>query len=180
MASKNQLFISESSYLHLDGVTALNTIISTAKCDQAPEISELVRESFLEFVAPDWERAARETFLKESSAEALRVAISEGEYSAVAFMGVQMVGFIHLSNPSVMTMLFVHPGQLRNGIGCSLWHSAMEHLSACYSDPGAVELNASPYAVAAYSAMGFQAIGEPFTKGGCTATRMAYSFNNGG
>lgn len=180
MASKNQPFISESSYLRLDGVAALNTIISTAKCDQAPEISELVRESFIEFVAPDWEIPARETFLKESSAEALRVAISEGEYSAVAFRGVQMVGFIHLSNPSVMSMLFVHPAQLRKGIGCSLWHSAMEHLSACHPGLGAVELNASPYAVAAYSAMGFQAIGQRFTKGGCSATRMAYFFKNGG
>ncbi len=154
----------------------MNTVISTARCEQAAEISELVRASFNEFVAPDWDASARKVFLEEASVHSVSEGITNGEYSAVACCGDRVVGFIHLPTPNLLSMLFVRADQLRRGIGKCLWNKAKEHLASRHPSLGSVELNASPYAVAAYSAMGFEALGEPFRKGGCTATRMAYFF----
>jgi GNAT superfamily N-acetyltransferase len=141
--------------------------------DHAQAVSELVRDSFGHFVAPDWRPDAREVFYAETSAENLCLAISSSTYAAVASTGDGFAGFVLMPSPSLLGMLFVRPQNVRQGIGTFLWEAARAHVEAHYRDTKTVELNASPYAVAAYRAMGFFPISESFRRSGSLATRMA-------
>ena len=162
----------------------MECVISIARPNQSEAISALVQASFLEFVAPDWDPNARETFLKESSPQDLEAGIANGEFAAAAQLDDQLVGFVLLPSPEILGMLFVHPNHVGHGIGGALWQAAKQHLNIRHPALEAIELNSSPYAVPAYSALGFRAISEPFWKSGCLATRMAYQLQtaprNGG
>ena len=80
---------------------------------------------------------------------------------------------ILLPRPTLVQLLFVAPNHLRKGIGRALWNAARAHLEEKHSGVTTVELNSSPYALAAYKALGFFPISEPFRRKGAVATRMA-------
>jgi GNAT superfamily N-acetyltransferase len=139
----------------------------------AEAASALVHLSFTKLSADDWEPDARQFFLGESSAAALRTAFQSCAYAAGAFSGHTMIGFILMPKPSVLGMLFVHPDSLRLGIGKHLWEQARSHVEASFPEVKTVELNATPYALNFYRTIGFVPISAEFVRGGCRATRMA-------
>lgn len=147
--------------------------IRSAEVADAAAISLLVQDGFTQFVAPDWEPQARTVFMSESSTERFVLSIPAAAYAAIAQLDGQLVGFILLPTPAVLAFLFVHPTWLRRGIASRLWEAARVHLETHCPATKTVELNSSPYAVAAYRALGFYPISEPFRRGGCLATRMA-------
>lgn len=136
-------------------------------------VSALVQAGFNAFVAPDWEPAAQQLFLSESSPERLAEVIPGAAFASVAVSESEPVGFILMTKPTLLAMLFVHPKHLRRGVGTLLWNAARAHVEANFPDAKTVELNSSPYAVQAYRRLGFYPISEPFRRGGCLATRMA-------
>ena len=85
----------------------------------------------------------------------------------------QTVGFILLPRPSLLSMLFVHPQHLRQGIARRLWEAARSHIEGAFSEIKTIELNSTPYAFNAYRALGFHPISAQFTRRGAKATRMA-------
>jgi GNAT superfamily N-acetyltransferase len=145
----------------------------TATAHHAEVACELVQQSFDHFVAPQWEPRAREVLYAESSVAKLRLAIPAATFAALARADDEFAGFILMPKPSLLAMLFVRPHRVRQGIGAMLWNAARTHVEAHHPETKTVELNASPYAVAAYRAMGFYPISEPFRRAGSVATRMA-------
>ena len=139
----------------------------------AAAISVLVQTSFNEFVAPDWEPGACQAFIEESSPERFVSTIPSAAFAAVAETAGHIVGFILMPQPAQLAFLFVHASWLRQGIARQLWKAARAHIEAQFPTVKTVELNSSPYAVGAYTALGFYPISEPFRRGGCLATRMA-------
>lgn len=151
----------------------MNPRIRMARLDDAPAISKLVQASFRAHVASDWEAQAQATFLSETTAEKLAAAIAEATFAAVYEEDGHIVAVILLPRPNLVQLCFVAPGHLRRGIGTSLWEAARTHLETQVPEVKTVELNASPYAVAAYTAMGFFPISKPYRRKGSVATRMA-------
>jgi ribosomal protein S18 acetylase RimI-like enzyme len=147
--------------------------LRTAKQADAPAVSALVQRVFGEFVALDWEPPAREVFATESSPERLVQLLAEPAFASVAEAGERLIGFILLPTPNLLSLLFVDSSAHRQGIATALWQAARAHLEAAYPAVKTVELNSSPYAIAAYKALGFYPISESFRRGGCVATRMA-------
>jgi GNAT superfamily N-acetyltransferase len=140
----------------------------------AEQASQLVQQSFLAFVAPDWSAEACAAFRAESSPAAFSECLASPAYAAASFSsGGTMVGFILMPKPSLLSMLFVRPGSLRLGIGRQLWERARAHIEDTHPSVKTVELNASPYAVAFYRSVGFVQISAEFRREGCRATRMA-------
>lgn len=133
----------------------------------------LVRHSFEELAAADWEPHARAVFLVEASAAALRSAIAGSAYAAVAFDEKQMVGFLVMKGRAVLSLLFVHPSHVRRGIGRMMWERARSELETKVPNARTVELNATPNSVDFYRRLGFVPISREFTTEGCRATRMA-------
>jgi ribosomal protein S18 acetylase RimI-like enzyme len=151
----------------------MNYTIRSSQSADAEMASALVQQSFIQLVGPDWEQHAINTFLAETSGNCLRDLISKAAFTAVAEVQGRLVGFILMPSPALIGLLFVKPDFLRNGIANSLWQAARHHIEATCKEVKTVELNSTPYAVAAYRALGFYPISEPFSRGGCLATRMA-------
>ena len=144
-----------------------------AKADDASAISGLVQAGFIEHVAPDWEPSAQRSFLEETEAEKLAPRISEAAVCLVCEQSGQIIGVILLPRPTLVQLLFVAPGHLRRGIALALWSAVRAHLEEKHPEVTTVELNSSPYALAAYKALGFFPISKPFRRKGAVATRMA-------
>ena len=151
----------------------MEPIVRVVSAADAELASELVQLSFMELAAGDWEPSARQVFLGESSPRALRAALQSPAYAAGAFSAGAMVGFILLPKPSLLSMLFVHPGFLRRGVAKQLWEQARAHIETTFTEIKTVELNATPNAFHFYRSVGFVPLSAEFMRGGCRATRMA-------
>lgn len=151
----------------------MNPLIRDATPEDAPAVSELVHASFRAHVAADWESVAQESLLTDTSTEKLAARIAESVIVLVHEDAGSILGVILLLRPNLVQLCFVAPGYLGQGIGRSLWEAARTRLEERFPEVKTVELNSSPYAVAAYKALGFYPISEPFLRGGAVATRMA-------
>ena len=147
--------------------------IRDASPEDAPAVLQLVHASFRAHVASDWDPVAQESLLKDTSAEKLAVRIAESVIVLVFEDAGCMLGVILLPRPNLVQLCFVAPGHLGKGIGRALWEAARARIEERFPEVKTVELNSSPYAVAAYKALGFYPISEPFLRGGAVATRMA-------
>jgi GNAT superfamily N-acetyltransferase len=151
----------------------MNERIRLAQPDDAPAISELVQASFRAHVAPDWQAEAQDAFFSETTAGKLAAPIAQATFAAVYEEGGRIVAVILLPRPNLVQLCFVATTHLRRGIGAALWEAARNHLETQFPEIKTVELNASPYAVAAYIAMGFFPISRSYRRKGAVATRMA-------
>lgn len=139
----------------------------------AAAISRLVQESFLEFVAPDWEQHAVERFLRDSSPTELASFIATADFAAVAVADKEPIGFILLAPANMLKALFVHKSCHKRGVSRQLWSMARGHLKSRHPQLETIELNASDFAVEAYKALGFHPISKPLLRNGSRSTRMA-------
>lgn len=151
----------------------MNSPIRDATPEDAQAVSELVHASFRAHVAADWEPVAQDALLRDTSAEKLAARIAESVVVLVHEEANGLLGVILMPRPTLVQLCFVAPGHLGKGIGRSLWEAARARLEEQFPEVKTVELNSSPYAVAAYKALGFYPISEPFLRGGAVATRMA-------
>lgn len=144
-----------------------------AASSDAVAISRLVQESFLEFVAPDWEQCAVEQFLRDSAPTELASLIAMADFAAVACAGHEAVGFILLAPANLLKALFVNKSWHKRGIARKLWSQALGHLEASHLEVETIELNASRFAVGAYRTLGFHPTSEALLQHGCLSVRMA-------
>ena len=151
----------------------MSTPIRHATAEDAAAISRLVQGSFRAHVAPDWGQEAQESFYAETTPEKLVARLAESTYAVVYDDDGMVVGVILLPRPTLVQLCFVASTHLRRGIARALWQAARSHLETHLPEVKTVELNASPYAVAAYTAMGFFPISKQYQRSGWVATRMA-------
>ena len=148
-------------------------MVTLATQDMAERISALVHRSFTELCAHDWEPNATRILLEETSPVAMSVALQQPAFAAVENEGEEPIGFLLMPKPSLLSLLFVHPGHLRKGVAGRLWEAARGHIELTYPETRTVELNSTPYALRAYRALGFVPISTEFVRRGCRVTRMA-------
>lgn len=148
------------------------TIRSASPLD-ATAISRLVHDSFMGLAAADWHEAAVAVFLEESRPDALAATIASSFLACTAYADEDAVGFALMPRASLLGMLFVAPRHLRQGVARQLWEHARSAVEARAPDVRTVELNATPFALPAYRALGFYPISEAFERRGSVATRMA-------
>ncbi len=144
-----------------------------ANAQDASAISALVQAGFVKHIASDWEVSAQQSFIGDTSAEKLTPKLAEAAICILAVQGDQVLGVIMLPRPTLVQLLFVAPDHLRKGVARSLWGAVRTQLAEKHPEVTTVELNSSPYAVAAYKALGFFPISQPFRRKGAIATRMA-------
>jgi GNAT superfamily N-acetyltransferase len=151
----------------------MKTILRPVTAAEIAGASALIHASFLALVAVDWEPEAQALFLNESSPEMLERKIQVAAYQLGAFIDAQLVGFLVLTSPSVLSNLFVHPQFLRQGIGRRLWEGARAHIETAFPTVKTVELNATPSAYEFYLRLGFAPISGRYLLKGARVTRMA-------
>ncbi|HSN34423.1 MAG TPA: GNAT family N-acetyltransferase [Ideonella sp.] len=139
----------------------------------ADSASQVAREAFSRYVAPDWEVNACEHFNAHSTPEVMRESLQCPAYAAGAFAGASLVAFILMPQPSLVGMLFVRPAAIRQGVGRQLWECARAHIEQSFPKVVTVELNSSPHATSFYRRLGFVPISAEYRRAGSRATRMA-------
>ena len=151
----------------------MNMHLREATAADAPAISDLVQSGFVQHIAPDWESSAQQSFLEDTGADQIASLISVASVCLVCEQEGRLVGVIFMPRPTLVQLFFVAPGHMRQGIGRALWSAVRSRLERHHPEVKTVELNSSPYAVAAYKALGFFPISKPFRRKGSVATRMA-------
>jgi GNAT superfamily N-acetyltransferase len=151
----------------------MNTHLREARPDDVSSISDLVQAGFVLHVAPDWERPAREGFMRDTTAEKLAEPIATATFAAVYQDEGRILGVISLPRPNLVQLFFVAPTHLRRGIGRTLWEAARAHIEEKHPEVKTIELNSSLYAVSTYKALGFYPICSCCTSCNVAAQRSA-------
>jgi GNAT superfamily N-acetyltransferase len=151
----------------------MKVALRPAQPSQAPLFSRLVHHSFVTLAAGAWEADAVAQFLKDSQPQALSASIASSFLAVGAWHEDATVGFALMPRASLLGMMFVSPACVGQGIGRLLWEYARSEVETRAPEVKTVELNATPYALAAYRALGFHPISHEFRFKGCVATRMA-------
>lgn len=132
----------------------------------------LIWNVFQEFVAPDYSQEGIDSFYNGFiRGDGFRTKFAEGKETMFgAFTGGRLTGVLSLSVNNTVSCLFVDGNYHRKGIGRKLFHTVIRELRA----RGAAELtlNASPYAMPFYHAMGFCDMGEMASYKGIIYTPM--------
>lgn len=156
-----------------DSPKANDLWIRPVRPSEVASASALVRESFARLASDDWDDEARQRFLDGCDPDSLGRKIAAATYSAGAFRGDRLLGFLLMPSPTALGMLFVHPNSLRQGIATALWESARFRLKTGFPEVTTVELNSTPFALGFYRTLGFVPLSAEFIREGARAVRMA-------
>lgn len=127
---------------------------------------------FLRFEAGEYTEEGIKGFLDLISDERLKKLFEFGEYPVyAAFDGQRMVGMISLRNIHHISLLFVSDDYHRRGIGKRLIQVMKEHVLRD-GRKETITVNAAPFAVGFYHAIGFEDTGAETTQNGITFTPM--------
>ena len=150
-----------------------SVVVRRAAPSDSELASDLVRSSFRAVSSANWSQAASAQFLEDSSPENMRDRLASAAFAALATASGMTAGFILMSRPTILSMLFVHPDWLRRGVGRTLWEAAREHTEGTHARVTTIELNSTTYALPFYRSLGFMPISGSFEINGARATRMA-------
>ncbi len=142
------------------------------KPDEWDVAMALAWKIFLRFEAGDYTEEGIHGFLELISDERLRKLYMLGEYPVyAAFMGEEIVGMISLRSVNHISLLFVSDKYHRKGIGSMLIDEMKEHVERD-GRKDCITVNAAPYAIGFYHAVGFRDTGEKTEENGIIYTPM--------
>ena len=137
-------------------------VIRSAADSDFPGMAHLLRTLATTFIVPGMPPEAAATFLRENDQPALLAYRAAGHVTRVADIDGALAGFISIRPPHHLFHLFVAERWHRRGVARALWDAARAQAA-----PGAAfTVNASPYAVPAYAALGFRCDGPPQCRNG--------------
>lgn len=140
--------------------------IRPAEIDDYPTMASMLHALATTFIVPDMTTEAAATFLRSNDAAALLAYRNDGHVSSVALVDGAIAGFITIRPPSHLFHLFVGQQWQRRGVARALWNSVPHGDS--------FTVNASPYAVKAYQALGFACTAPMACHMGVSFQPMAY------
>jgi GNAT superfamily N-acetyltransferase len=117
-------------------------------------VAQLLAALATEFIAWEFEPAARERFLEKNNAPAIREFLLHNYRYHVAERGGELVGFVGVRDNKHLYHLFVAKSAQGRGVGRKLWEFAKRDCGA-NGHHGAFTVNASNNAVPIYERFGF-------------------------
>lgn len=154
----------------------MNGITITQITDSFDEVFDLILHVFNECIRPDYTQEGAdffvEHFISPDSGYRKKVEACK-EIVFGALDGEKLVGVITISEHGNISCAFVDPSYHRRGIGKDLFRRVKATLDAKNMGPYTIKLNASPYAVPFYKAMGFGETGVATDYHGIISTPMA-------
>lgn len=131
------------------------------------EVIQLIKQTFLEFVAPDYDESGIKNFFKFAEDEDL---LKQLVFYA-AFQNDKITGILAVDVKLNHICLFFVDKDLQNtGIGTALFKSFLNEFM-----PKAVTVNSSPFAVKVYEKLGFTVTGSRRVSDGIVYIPMRYS-----
>jgi GNAT superfamily N-acetyltransferase len=144
--------------------------IRDAREDDFPVLGALFKTLAQTFITPGMAPESAATFLRESDTDAMLAHRANGHLVSIAEVDGATAGFITIRPPGHLFHLFVAQPFQRLGVARRLWDSARGEATQ-------FTVNASPYAVPAYEALGFVCAGPIACVRGVSFQPMTYQRN---
>ena len=130
------------------------------------KVSELVLESFGEFIRHEYSQQGIDEFRRYAQPEALEQRSRADHSVLVATLKDRIAGVIEIRQHDHISLLFVNKRFQRKGIAKDLLHKALEAMRTAKPDLERVTVNSSRYAVPVYEKLGFHQTGPERTVNG--------------
>lgn len=140
-------------------------IIRRAAVEDAERISRLLRELTVRYVLPDISEAGGRYYLAELASDRMRRRLESDFVFHVAESGDDLAGVVAMSSPTHVYYLYVDTRFQRQGLARRLLIEATTGWRASGGEQP-LTVSSSPYAVAVYRRLGFQATGGRQEKNG--------------
>lgn len=139
---------------------------------------QLIWEVFQQFVSPDYTKEGSQSFYTEFvQGQAFRDTFAAGEERMFgAYVGRELAGVLSLSRKNTVSCVFVKGAYHRRGIGRQLFGAVIRELRS--QGVATMRLNASPYAVPFYHAIGFVDTGDQADYKGIRYTPMQLTLSD--
>ncbi len=149
--------------------------VRPAEKDEWEDAMALAWRTFKKFVADDYTDAGVKGFYDFISDNGIYKMFLIGEYRLwVATIDREIVGMISIRSRRHISLLFVDDKHQKMGIGRDLVYAAAEYMSA--NGESFATVNASPYGVPFYHAIGFVDTREEYVDSGMRITPMKWEF----
>lgn len=149
-----------------------NVEIRYLKPEEWDDAMALAWKIFLRFEAGEYTEEGIHGFLDLISDERLKRLFEFGEYPVyAAFAEEEMIGMISLRSINHISLLFVSDAYHRQGIGKRLIQTMKEHVLRD-GRRDFITVNAAPFAVGFYHAVGFEDTGKEMMQNGIIYTPM--------
>lgn len=143
------------------------------KPEEWDDAMALAWKIFLRFEAGEYTEEGIHSFLDLISDERLKRLFELGEYPVyAAFIDKEMVGMISLRNINHISLLFVSDAYHRQGVGKRLMEAMKEHVRRDGRKSN-ITVNAAPYALPFYHAIGFEDTDREMSQNGIIYTPMS-------
>jgi GNAT superfamily N-acetyltransferase len=142
-------------------------LIRPARLDDMALLADMLHALAMRFIVPGMPPEAAATFLRENDGAALLAYRERGHATSLAEIDGVVAGFISIRPPSHLFHLFVGEARQRRGVARALWDSVRANADT-------FTVNASPYAVPAYLALGFCCAGPPACRNGVSYQPMRW------
>jgi len=153
-----------------------NYTVRPATKDEWEDAMALAWRTFKKFVADDYTDVGVKEFYDFISDNGIYKMFLIGEYMLwVAVLDGNIVGMISIRAKRHISLLFVDEKYQRKGIGRDLIYIATDHMSD--NKEKFATVNASPYGVGFYHAIGFKDTREEYVDSGMRITPMRWDFN---
>jgi GNAT superfamily N-acetyltransferase len=140
--------------------------------DDIPAVIEVIKDSFLCSVAPDWSDSAVKIFLEDDlSVSKFIKYLAEDNICLKAVEDTEIIGALIFSSKSKLAHLFVKPSQYKKGVSKSLFSEAVQKVE---DEVEYVSLTSTEFAVKAYEKIGFKKSAPAFKYNGCVFQPMVY------
>ena len=129
-----------------------NTIsIRRVRPEELEEYNELILNVFHKTVALDYSKRGIEEFVQISTLESTRKRYNSGNYMSVAIDDNKIIGVVEVRDSNHISRFFVATNYHRKGIGRLLLQNVLNE----YPELQKLTVNSSPYAIKAYTGLGF-------------------------
>ncbi len=150
-------------------------VVRSATKDEWEDAMALAWRSFKKFVADDYTDVGVKEFYDFISDNGIYKMFLIGEYRLwVAELDGEIVGMISVRAKRHISLLFVDEKHMRKGIGRDLIYAASEYMLE--NGETYATVNASPYGVNFYHAVGFKDTREEYVDSGMRITPMRWDF----
>ena len=150
-------------------------VVESATKDEWEDAMALAWRSFKKFVADDYTDVGVKEFYDFISDNGIYKMFLIGEYRLwVAKLEGEIVGMISVRAKRHISLLFVDDKHQRMGIGRDLVYTAAEYMNE--NGEKFATVNASPYGVPFYHAIGFKDTREEYVDSGMRITPMRWDF----
>lgn len=139
-------------------------------------VIDLIKEAFVESIAPTWSDDAIDVFITTDLSEAkMLTLITAGHICLKAVEGSVVLGVLIFSSSSKLAHLFVKPSEYKKGIARNLFSAAIRLVD---ENTEYISLTSTDFAVSAYEKIGFQKSASAFKFNGCVFQPMVYWLGN--